>query len=529
MSRLMMVVAQSMVTSSLILIAIIPLGAQTHVWRLGTTATDGTQVYYDASTVTKLADTVSVWEKYVHNAKASNERTEMVRSEYNCKSKFARQVFSTIYDGVGNAISTSNRATQWSPVVPDSIGEKLLRIQCVGDADRQEEQEANQHYDQGKEYLEAKNYSMAIYELQLASSTIKSWYVYDALGNAFEESGRFREASEAYKHEVQVEPLKHYGYVNLGRIYGILGQTRLAIDTFIVAVGLNPESEFRLDEFLRKETNVQKRIVLLKYVLLHHPVGEKMDELAELYDKTNQRAAADAMRMKAISYFEGVIKTREKSSDFTNLYLLYSHFEQSQKAIALLVLGVSKFPNEVLFWHFLAAQYLKAQRFAEARNSIKKGLDIEEGRFLKNDLLKQLIEANMKLGRIDEARQSVEKYYGLDPAQVWIGYAYLATTQGENEPEQSMIAVEKSIQSKPDYALAYMVRGSILERLNKRAEAIRDYQFAIGLNSEFVEARVALAKLLIKTGDSQAARIQYEFLLKQNPKSASELLPLFKR
>jgi tetratricopeptide (TPR) repeat protein len=71
--------------------------------------------------------------------------------------------------------------------------------------------------------------------------------------------------------------------------------------------------------------------------------------------------------------------------------------------------------------------------------------------------------------------------------------------QGLGDPEAAVAAVQEAIELKPDFALAYMIRGGLHEQMGETPKALDDYESAAQLAREqgndqlYVVARVRLA------------------------------------
>ena len=74
--------------------------------------------------------------------------------------------------------------------------------------------------------------------------------------------------------------------------------------------------------------------------------------------------------------------------------------------------------------------------------------------------------------------------------------------QGLGDPEAAVAAVQEAIDLKPDFALAYMIRGGLHEQMGKTEDALADYEYTADLAQDqgndqlYVVAKVRLAMTL---------------------------------
>ncbi|NTV69880.1 MAG: hypothetical protein HGA71_07015 [Azonexaceae bacterium] len=112
--------------------------SQAATWNVFQRAWNSSSVYFfDADTVQKQGDTVTIWVKYVRDSSLAPESdgsyATAYRALYNCGKRNSQVLSSSIYDAKGQFIRSFNRASEVEPVVPDTIGEEILKAICVKD------------------------------------------------------------------------------------------------------------------------------------------------------------------------------------------------------------------------------------------------------------------------------------------------------------------------------------------------------------------------------------------------------------
>ena len=110
--------------------------AQAASWNLFNSYYAGTVVYFfDSDTIVKKNDTVTLWETLVpeENTPASGGSSSVVtRQVYNCKEKTAQTLTSTAYDKSNQPIQIYQGPSRAEEVIPDSMGETILKEVCAG-------------------------------------------------------------------------------------------------------------------------------------------------------------------------------------------------------------------------------------------------------------------------------------------------------------------------------------------------------------------------------------------------------------
>ena len=88
--------------------------------------------FFDADTVEKSGNTVTLWTKTVQSRKADSDGSWATanRELFDCSARTIQRLSWSSYNNNGDYIGSSHRpSTPYSPA-PDTIGEALLRIAC---------------------------------------------------------------------------------------------------------------------------------------------------------------------------------------------------------------------------------------------------------------------------------------------------------------------------------------------------------------------------------------------------------------
>ena len=94
--------------------------------------------FFDADTVTKQGDTVTLWVKYVNTKKADADGSWATASRYvlTCSKRTAQVLTSSLYDKDGKFMRSFPNPGQSQDIVPDSILEGVHKAACTPDFPR---------------------------------------------------------------------------------------------------------------------------------------------------------------------------------------------------------------------------------------------------------------------------------------------------------------------------------------------------------------------------------------------------------
>ncbi|WP_448670240.1 surface-adhesin E family protein [Pseudoxanthomonas mexicana] len=93
---------------------------------------DKTLYFFDADTVEKSGNSVTLWVKTVQTrqARADGSWSIALRWRLNCSNRTIQTLASSTYSNSGEFIESDNRPSTPEPAVPDSTGEAVLKIAC---------------------------------------------------------------------------------------------------------------------------------------------------------------------------------------------------------------------------------------------------------------------------------------------------------------------------------------------------------------------------------------------------------------
>ncbi len=117
------------------LVALCSLTANAATWYVFANGyTDNSIYFFDRDTVTKHGDDVTIWEKYVRDAdkpEADGSISTALKVNYSCGKRTSQIQTYTAYDLKGDFIRSSSIQFKAVDVIPDSVGEAILKVVCI--------------------------------------------------------------------------------------------------------------------------------------------------------------------------------------------------------------------------------------------------------------------------------------------------------------------------------------------------------------------------------------------------------------
>ena len=106
-------------------------------WVYVTTGENGSDFYYDADTIQRSGNQVTVWEKEdASRNKTVKYREQKIQGNFSCSSRTYRLLSFVAYypDGKQNSSSLDTYEQKVEPIPPDTIGETRLEAVCSATA-----------------------------------------------------------------------------------------------------------------------------------------------------------------------------------------------------------------------------------------------------------------------------------------------------------------------------------------------------------------------------------------------------------
>lgn len=126
-------------------------------------------------------------------------------------------------------------------------------------------------------------------------------------------------------------------------------------------------------------------------------------------------------------------------------------------------------------------------------------------------------------GRLIEARQDADRAYDLDPEDPWNTYVRARVLLAVEEPQQALAVLDPALKEYPT-ASNFELRGEVLAKLGRKAEAEKDFKAAIKLAPSDVDLRVGYIAFLVNEDRAEEAMTEVEAALAEAPGSKRALL-----
>ncbi len=213
------------------------------------------------------------------------------------------------------------------------------------------------------------------------------------------------------------------------------------------------------------------------------------------------------------------------------------HAEQGEyeKAVDVLKRGVDRVEKSSRLWARLAEIHLETGEHAQARREIRKALDLDS-----QDLLALLVNAHLltESGKLEEAteqfRSFVRVYNRLQPTDwqtlVTIGNGAAVYARWESVSQIFRFVVNTlcpdALKDNGDCWQAYVLSGNLLLEKYNEGQALPEFQSALEINPQCVEALVSMAHASLQDSKLDLAEGFAKQALKTNPNHVNALLVL---
>jgi hypothetical protein len=100
-----------------------------------TISNDDMEYFFDAESVNKTKEVVNLWAKTVQTDKAQDDGSWSVAYNWklNCAKRTIQLMGWSTYDSTGKFIKSYSTPNTENPVIPDSVGESVLKVACMAD------------------------------------------------------------------------------------------------------------------------------------------------------------------------------------------------------------------------------------------------------------------------------------------------------------------------------------------------------------------------------------------------------------
>lgn len=204
----------------------------------------------------------------------------------------------------------------------------------------------------------------------------------------------------------------------------------------------------------------------------------------------------------------------------------YLQLGDSIRAIELLRSFVENYsPNDALLLNLLGKAYLQSGEHKQGTAILNRALELNPD--LRNTRT-QLAMGQLASGDIDAAivqlENAVEQPDATQRTSIMLILSYIRL----QEMNKAFAAIDKANQQYPQSGIFFNLKGLAHEAQQKTKAARQAYQDALSVDSNFIPALLATAKLDFRAGDIEAARSSLNKALKINPDHQQTLLLMAK-
>lgn len=118
-----------------LLLSLFGASASASEWNNFVTGTDEGEYFFDASTVVKTKDVVTLWVKVVQKNKADSWGSWASANNWrmNCSKRTIQTLGWSAYEADGKFLKSNSISTSEDSIIPDSIGEGIMKVVCTTD------------------------------------------------------------------------------------------------------------------------------------------------------------------------------------------------------------------------------------------------------------------------------------------------------------------------------------------------------------------------------------------------------------
>jgi len=120
------------------------------------------------------------------------------------------------------------------------------------------------------------------------------------------------------------------------------------------------------------------------------------------------------------------------------------------------------------------------------------------------------------------AEESIDNALKLCPEDTEVIFKAARFYLAQNSLGKALSTIDSYIKLKPYNPLAYDVKADCFYKKNELTSAIECYKKALELNDAFFPARRKMAETMLEAGDKESAKSEFEYILKNHPKTPAE-------
>ncbi|MBI2895242.1 MAG: tetratricopeptide repeat protein [Deltaproteobacteria bacterium] len=326
---------------------------------------------------------------------------------------------------------------------------------------------AYEHFIRGSLAMEANEPQEAIDHFRAAlSSDEGSAYLLCWLARAQLAAGQPEAAARSVARAVRLDERSELAWVVRGEIAEVTGQPERALEAFRTAVELEPSEE----------------APSLELAAFHERRGERPLAARE-YRRLLARAPANLEARRRLGLL--LLQTGDLDRGISELERVVHSSSAERRSILA-----------------LAGAQMAAGNLARASELFRVAMAEDDPH---ESARRGHIEALLRMGALDLATEAIERYRPAgSPGAVALERAQLLLRADQHD--RAVAEADLALGFEPDLGQARLVAGLAFERTGRRDEAMRSLAAIPARAPGFAEARVAMARILVRIGEEDAAR-----------------------
>ncbi len=313
---------------------------------------------------------------------------------------------------------------------------------------------------------------------------------YLSVGNILQKRNQMPLAIWAYTQALDLQPQLMAAHGNLGSVYYQLGRFTEAIHCYQTALKINPNHamiHWMLGNSLMQIQDIKAGIVCYQTAIQQQP------HQVQFYLKLAQAWEQQENQEEAIATYQQILQLQPE------------HPEATEKL------------QQILPFHLTDPSDIKKQeQFDQEGVDFSRSLFDSEFQSQPRSTVAEILSDSETEETWMNPTQTLAE--GLEiPVEVKTLQTEAEVALNQGDYQQAIAACHQALKLKPDFDLAYITLGNILQTQGKIPAAIRAYQQALEINPNFAEVYVNIGTMYFKLGDTEIGIESYQQALKIDP------------
>lgn len=195
----------------------------------------------------------------------------------------------------------------------------------------------------------------------------------------------------------------------------------------------------------------------------------------------------------------------------------------NREALTMLQTAHELSPNDPALLRLLGISMMKNGRYAEAGESFSRSLQLSPD---DGSVKTFLALSHLQAGNNEDAVEGLQKALSTDPSSVRPGLMLALVLLRERKFKEAKEVAQEVAKRMPGDATPYNILGAAKWGLGDAAGARKDLESAIGIDPNYFDAQINLAKIDLREGKVEAAKARYNSMLEQDEIAIDALLAL---